>query len=79
MEGERMTFTEAVMMGGCPHCADGKPKIVTFHHRKPSEEVHYVGDWDEAEKAACTRLGELKIIACRPIESAEFQGGDDHE
>jgi hypothetical protein len=75
MEGERMRFIDAVMMEGCPHCGDGVPKIVTFHHRKPSEEVHYVGDWDEAEKAACTRLGELRIIACRSIESAEFQEG----
>lgn len=68
-----MTFSEAVMMGGCPHCADRQPKIVTFYHRTSSEGVHYVGDWNEAEKAACTRLGELKIIACRPIEDGEFQ------
>lgn len=70
-----MSFVEAVMMEGCPHCADGVPKIVTFHHRKSSDGVHYVGDWKDEEKAACTRYGELKIIACRSIEFEDDQEG----
>ena len=71
-----MSFIEAVMMEGCPHCADGVPKLVTFHHRKSSEEVHYVGDWKDEEKAACLRYGELKIIACRSIEAEDDQNVD---
>ena len=68
-----MTFIEAVMMEGCPHCADGRPKIVTFYHRMPAYAVHYVGDWKDEEKAACTRYGELRIISCRAIENEDDQ------
>lgn len=68
-----MAFETAVMMGGCPHCGDGEPRIVTFHHRKSSDKVHYVGDWKDEEKSACLKYGELKIIACRPIDNEDDQ------
>lgn len=68
-----MSFIEALLMDGCPHCADGELKIVTFHHIETFEEVNFVGDWDEAHKAASIRFGQMRIMSCRPIESAEFQ------
>jgi hypothetical protein len=75
MAGERVKFIEAVMMEGCPHCGDGIPKIVTFLHNETFHGVHFVGDWEEAHKAAVTRFGQMRIISCRPIESAEIQEG----
>jgi hypothetical protein len=75
LEAERMSFIEAVMMEGCPHCGDGVPKIVHFYHRKSGEHTHFVGDWNEAEKVACQLLGELRIVSCRAIDEKEFLEG----
>lgn len=70
-----MKFIEAVMMEGCPHCGDGVPKIVTWVHDEMSEGVHFVGDWEEAHKTAIACFGQMRIMSCRPIESADDQGG----
>ena len=74
-----MSFIEAVMMGGCPHCADGVPKIVTFHHIQHHVSTSFVGDWEDEWKNACMRYGELKIISCRPIENEDDQEDGDHD
>lgn len=68
-----MKIIEAVMMEGCPHCGDGIPKIVTWVHDEMTEGVHFVGDWEEAHKTAIACFGQMRIMSCRPIESAEFQ------
>lgn len=70
-----MKFIEAVMMEGCPHCGDGIPKFVTFMHVENLEGTHFVGDWEEAHMAAIRAHGQMRIMSCRPIESAEFQEG----
>lgn len=61
-------YFDAVMTEGCPHCGDGIPKIVTWQRFEFTENVQFVGDWDEDLKLACRKYGQLRIIACKPIE-----------
>lgn len=61
-------FIDAVMLEGCPHCGDGIPKIVTWTHFQYDKETQFVGDWDQKLKTACLAHGQMRIIACKPIE-----------
>jgi hypothetical protein len=72
-----MSFIEAVMMEGCPHCADGVPKIVTFHHIEIPDHTHFVGEWEDEWKEACLRYGQLRIISCKAISADEDEQNDD--
>ena len=74
-----MSFIEAVMMEGCPHCADGVPKIVTFHHIETLKETNFVGDWEDEWKDACIRYGQLRIVSCKAIENEDEQEDGDHD
>ena len=62
---------EAVMLGGCPHCKDGIPKIVAWTHVDRPRTTNFVGEWDEELKAACLKFGVMRIVACRTIEVEE--------
>lgn len=64
-------IVEAVMVEGCPHCGDGIPKIVAWHHMDLPSATNFVGDWDEGLKAACLKFGQMRIISCRTIEVEE--------
>lgn len=64
-------FFDAVMPEGCPRCGDGIPKIVTWHHFEYHKETQFVGEWDEELKSACLKYGQMRIIACKPIEVEE--------
>lgn len=61
-------IVEAVMVEGCPHCQDGIPKIVAWHHVDLPEATNFVGEWPEDLKAACLKFGQMRIISCRSIE-----------
>ena len=63
---------EFVFLGGCPHCRDGIPAIVTMMIHDPHDtEVSYYGEVSDELKFELSCKPSARIFACRKINEEE--------
>ncbi len=63
---------EFVFLGGCPHCGDGVPALVTIMIHDPHDtEVSYYGEVSDELKFELSCNPSARIFACRKINEIE--------
>ena len=63
---------EFVFLGGCPHCGDGIPAIVTMMVHDPhTPDMSYIGDVSDELKFELSCRPSARIFACRKISEED--------
>ena len=63
---------EFVFLGGCPHCGDGIPAIVTMMvHDAHTPEMRYIGDVSDELKFELSCRPSARIFACKKISEED--------
>ncbi len=72
MWGEVVHLKEVVFLGGCPHCGDAIPAIVTMIIHEPHDtEVSYYGEVSDELKFELSCKPSARIFACKKINEEE--------
>ncbi len=66
------SMKEVVFLGGCPHCGDAIPAIVTMIIHEPHDtEVSYYGEVSDELKFELSCKPSARIFACKKINEEE--------